>query len=79
MVGGVRLPKSDMLGLSDPFATLTCGKQKHSTHVEMCTLDPEWGDEFAFELGGDQSVLKVEVFDWDVEENDFLGMFEVKL
>ena len=79
MIGAKRLPKSDVFGLSDPFAKLTVAGQNVQTHVEMCTLDPEWGDEFEFQLFGEHNKLKVEIFDWDIENNDFLGQFEVDL
>ena len=79
MIGGRRLPKADIFGLSDPFATLKCGKVKYTTHTELCTLDPEWGDEFEFQLTGDQTTIDIEVFDWDVESSDFLGMTKLNL
>jgi len=79
VIAGLRLPKADVFGLSDPFVVLTIGKQRVATHVEMCTLNPEWGDEFEFQLMGDSELLKLEVFDWDVDANDFLGCTEVNL
>ena len=54
LLGARRLPKADVFGLSDPYATLKCGHVKFQTHTEFCTLDPEWGDEFEFNLSGDQ-------------------------
>ena len=106
VIAGLRLPKADVFGLSDPFVVLTIGKQRVATHVEfskvslllnfscktsvvltfenfcqveMCTLNPEWGDEFEFQLMGDSELLKLEVFDWDVDANDFLGCTEVNI
>ena len=79
--GTQKMPKSDVLGLSDPFAVLQLGKETRKTHVEMCTLNPVWGDEFEFKVYRDsrQPNLSVEVFDWDIKDNDFLGRFEVPL
>jgi len=79
VMGARRLPKSDVMGLSDPFAKLTVGSQTKQTHIEMCTLDPDWGDEFEFQLFGEHNKLRVEIFDWDIDGNDFLGMFEIDL
>jgi hypothetical protein len=53
VMGARRLPKADVFGLSDPYAVLKCGHEKFQTHTELCTLDPEWGDEFEFHLQGD--------------------------
>ena len=78
---GLRLPKSDVFGLSDPFVEVRVGSQKKQTHVELCTLDPQWGDEFEFQLIGldSEHTLKLDVYDWDIENNDFLGRCEIEV
>ncbi len=78
-IGGFQFPKSDVFGLSDPFATFTIGNDTRKTRVEMCTLDPVWGDEFEFQITGLEQTMKVEAFDWDFEFDDFLGGFTVDL
>ena len=82
VVGARHLPKSDVMGLSDPFFNLELNGVKHATRVLKKTLAPMWNETFQFD---DQSLgvwagqkIKCEVYDWDyVGDSDLLGSFHV--
>lgn len=80
------LPAGDRNGKSDPYVKLYLNTEKSaffkSKKIKK-TLDPQWNetsDEVAVYNKYD-SVLRVEVFDWDVgpEQDDLLGIGEIKL
>jgi len=65
---------ADSNGKSDPFVEISCGKSKKKTQTKMKTLNPEWGEEFAFDIWTITDKIELELFDWDaVGNNDFLG------
>ena len=44
------LPKMDMLGTADPYVLLSHGKHEHKSSVIKSTYNPEWNEEFVFEI-----------------------------
>ena len=76
LVAGEDIPPADSNGLSDPYAVLTLGgHQKKKSSVKYKTLNPEWAEEFAFQVDADAGgeELVVEVWDKDTLSSDFLG------
>uniref|UniRef100_A0AAY5EZA1 RAS p21 protein activator 4 n=1 Tax=Electrophorus electricus TaxID=8005 RepID=A0AAY5EZA1_ELEEL len=69
------LAKKDRNGASDPFVRVRYnGKSQESVVKKSCY--PRWNESFEFELDDPlaDSLLTVEVWDWDlVSKNDFLG------
>ncbi|TSP36108.1 Ras GTPase-activating protein 4 [Bagarius yarrelli] len=70
------LAKKDRNGASDPFVRVRYnGKSQESTVVKKSCY-PRWNESFEFDLDDNStdSLLSVEVWDWDlVSKNDFLG------
>ncbi|XP_072206972.1 rasGAP-activating-like protein 1 isoform X1 [Excalfactoria chinensis] len=78
------LAPRDPSGTSDPFVRVSCcGHTQETAQVIKKTRFPHWDEVLEFELAEDEpgdSVLSVEVWDWDiVGKNDFLGQVEVPL
>ncbi|CAM4535788.1 unnamed protein product [Leuciscus chuanchicus] len=70
------LAKKDRNGASDPFVRVRYNGKTHESAVVKKSCYPRWNESFEFELdeGLADSLLSVEVWDWDlVSRNDFLG------
>jgi len=71
-------------GTSDPFVTVTYGKESRKTYVILKTLTPEWNQTFRFELPIKIPNLELAVWDDDsneeggAEEGAFLGKVDIK-
>uniref|UniRef100_A0A8B9HNG3 RAS p21 protein activator 4 n=1 Tax=Astyanax mexicanus TaxID=7994 RepID=A0A8B9HNG3_ASTMX len=69
------LAKKDRNGASDPFVRVRYNGKSHESVVKKSCY-PRWNESFEFELDETlaDSLLSVEVWDWDlVSKNDFLG------
>ncbi|KAK3280799.1 hypothetical protein CYMTET_11378 [Cymbomonas tetramitiformis] len=73
---------------SDPYLNLNLGTQHRRTTIKKANLNPEWKEEFVFEVeslewrhpGSMYRVLKLEMKDWDiVTSDDPLGNVDVAL
>lgn len=70
------LAAQDPNGFSDPYVTLTYGKQKKKTQCIKKNLNPYFGECFLFDWEDASSPLEVRVWDWDrFGGNDFLFVF----
>ncbi|XP_078741241.1 double C2-like domain-containing protein beta, partial [Lampetra fluviatilis] len=78
----VHLAAMDANGYSDPFVKIylrpdSGKKAKHKTSVKKKTLNPEFNEEFLFEIPhGDLAKKTVDVMVWDYDlgkSNDFIG------
>mmetsp|Transcript_12143 Transcript_12143/g.19042 ORF Transcript_12143/g.19042 Transcript_12143/m.19042 type:complete len:761 (+) Transcript_12143:2-2284(+) len=76
-----QLPRMDTLGLSDPYAKVSIGTQKHQTKTEKCTLNPTWKAEFSFQVDWSSPIMTIDVYDWDAgpSSDDFIGTATVSL
>ncbi|XP_004293413.1 PREDICTED: C2 and GRAM domain-containing protein At1g03370 [Fragaria vesca subsp. vesca] len=74
VMGARDLPAMDLNGLSDPYVKVKLGKQKFKTKVVKKTLNPYWGEEFAFRVDDLSDELLISVLDEDKYFNDdFVG------
>ena len=73
------LPRMDTFGLADPFAGVTCGKgTRHKTKVIKNNLNPEWKEEFIFNVEESARELKIVLYDWSfTKEEDFIGQIQI--
>lgn len=72
------LPAMDLNGFSDPYVKLQLGKQKGRTKVVKKNLNPQWGEEFGFEVDNLNEELLFSVLDEDKYTNDdFVGQLKM--
>jgi len=80
VVSAENLLAADSNGKSDPFVQVTFGKLKKKTKTKYKTLDPVWGEEFAFDIFSIKDKIEIEIFDWDaIGNNDLLGRKTINL
>ena len=66
VLGARNLPKSDLIGKSDPYAEIGLGDQRFKTPTAKNTQDPDWNFGADFDLDGSQpSDVLLDVFDKD--------------
>ncbi|KAJ0023659.1 hypothetical protein NQD34_003558 [Periophthalmus magnuspinnatus] len=67
-------------GKSDPYVTITIGKTAFKSHVIKENLNPTWNEMYEVVLKADSTQeIHVEAFDKDLDSDDFLGRFSIKL
>ncbi|KAG2684549.1 hypothetical protein I3760_10G082200 [Carya illinoinensis] len=72
------LPAMDLNGFSDPYVRLQLGKQKVRTKVVKKSLNPQWGEEFGFQVDNLNEELLFSVLDEDKYTNDdFVGQLKI--
>jgi len=81
IISGHDLPAMDVIGTSDPYATVTYAGRKRTTAVIMKNLNPRWGQTYDFPfLNGTQrhEKLKITVYDWDrFGDHDLIGEADI--
>ncbi|XP_067316530.1 extended synaptotagmin-1 isoform X2 [Pseudorasbora parva] len=74
MMGGM------VKGKSDPYVKIQIGDTTFKSHVIKENLNPTWNEMYEMILSPDQNLdVKFEVYDKDVDSDDFLGRFKLKL
>ena len=75
------LIKTDLIGKSDPYALVKCGKQQDKTPVAKNTQNPEWNHTSELIVPINQSnTINIEVFDHDkLGKDKSLGKVELDL
>ncbi|CAN6682982.1 unnamed protein product [Malus baccata var. baccata] len=78
VLGARDLPAMDLNGFSDPYVKVKLGKHKLRTKVVKKTLNPYWGEEFAFRVDDLNGELVFSVLDEDKYFNDdFVGCVRI--
>jgi hypothetical protein len=71
---------ADLLGKSDPFATLRLRDVEFESSVIKKTLKPEWNESFVFQVNDMSDILYVTLWDEDrFNDPEFLGMVAIPL
>ncbi|XP_056126388.1 extended synaptotagmin-1 isoform X2 [Rhinichthys klamathensis goyatoka] len=74
MMGGM------VKGKSDPYVKIHIGETTFKSHVIKENLNPTWNEMYEVILSPDHNLdVKFEVYDKDVDSDDFLGRFKLKL
>ncbi|XP_051568880.1 extended synaptotagmin-1 [Myxocyprinus asiaticus] len=74
MMGGM------VKGKSDPYVKIHIGDMTFKSHVIKENLNPIWNEMYEMILSPDNNLeVKFEVYDKDVDSDDFLGRFTLKL
>ncbi|XP_047438070.1 extended synaptotagmin-1 [Mugil cephalus] len=67
-------------GKSDPYVKINVGGVNFKSHVIKENLNPTWNEMYEVVLRGHSvQEIKLEAFDKDLDSDDFLGRFSVKL
>ncbi|XP_048111859.1 extended synaptotagmin-1 [Alosa alosa] len=67
-------------GKSDPYVKIYIGDTTFKSHVIKENLNPTWNEMYELVLKGNMDLnLKFEVFDKDLDSDDFLGRFQLRL
>ncbi|XP_041638932.1 extended synaptotagmin-1 [Cheilinus undulatus] len=67
-------------GKSDPYVKINIGGSAFKSHVIKENLNPTWNEMFEVVLMGNSvQEIKFEAFDKDLDSDDFLGRFSIKL
>lgn len=67
-------------GKSDPYVKINIGGVAFKSHVIKENLNPTWNEMYEVVLSGHSTQeIKFEAFDKDLDSDDFLGRFSVKL
>ncbi|XP_041808275.1 extended synaptotagmin-1 [Chelmon rostratus] len=67
-------------GKSDPYVKINIGGVAFKSHVIKENLNPTWNEMYELVLSGHSvQEIKFEAFDKDLDSDDFLGRFSVKL
>ena len=71
VLGARNLPKSDLIGKSDPYAEISLGDQLYRTPTVKNSQNPEWNYGADFELDGNQpNDVQLDIFDEDTLGED---------
>ncbi|XP_062852804.1 extended synaptotagmin-1 [Trichomycterus rosablanca] len=74
LMGGI------MKGKSDPYVKITVGSLTFKSHVIKENLNPTWNEMYEMILSPDSNLeVKFELYDKDIDSDDFLGRFKIKL
>ena len=81
VIGARDLPKMDTFGKCDAYVVLSAGEgQGGKTKKVDKSYDPDFGEEFEFEVRETDATLTVELFDWDkMSKDDLVGHLSVPI
>ncbi|XP_059655176.1 BAG-associated GRAM protein 1 isoform X1 [Cornus florida] len=57
---------ANLNGTSDPYAIITCGKEKRFSSMVPGSRNPMWGEEFNFSVDELPVEINVTIYDWDI-------------
>ena len=61
-------------GNCDPYAIIEFGSERRETRVKHNTLNPEWNEQFDFEVSNPRTLLKITIMDRDkFTEDEYEG------
>ncbi|XP_053492193.1 extended synaptotagmin-1 [Ictalurus furcatus] len=67
-------------GKSDPYVKISVGTTTYKSHVIKENLNPTWNEMYEVILNPDPNLeVKFELYDKDIDSDDFLGRFKIKL
>ena len=76
------LPKMDVMGKCDPYIILSYGNQKYQSTIKYNTYDPDYDEEFNFQLDEilSSDPLTLDLMDWDrLTAHDYIGSLQIDL
>jgi hypothetical protein len=80
LIAGKDLPSGDLLGGCDPYVEFTFLKNTKKSGTKMKTKNPQWNEDFDFDVYDLNAPLYVRLFDYDLgSKNDLLGEMVVTM
>ena len=74
------LPKKDLLGSVDPYCVLRLGNEERKSSTIKKNYNPEWKEDFVFNITDEKEELVVTLYDWDrTSKDDLIGCARVKV
>jgi len=74
------LPKMDLFGSVDPYCVLRLGKEERKSSTIKKNYNPEWKEDFVFNIADEKEELVVTLYDWDrTSKDDLIGCARVKV
>lgn len=83
LIEGADVPKSDLIGLSDPYCILSIkgkGDQQTSKYIDN-TKTPVWNDNFTFFVENKNQILHIDLMDKDIppKKDDLLASIDIPI
>jgi len=64
----------------DPYAVLQVGNVEHKSRTIKKNYDPEWHEDFVFQIQDSHKELVLTLYDWDkLTQDDVIGSIRVKV
>ena len=74
------LPKMDLVGSVDPYVILRVGEEEHKSSTIKKNYNPEWKEEFVFNISDKEEELVLTLYDWDrMTKDDVIGCVSIKV
>jgi len=74
------LPKMDLFGSVDPYCVLRLGNQERKSRIIKKIYNPEWKEDFSFNITDEKEELMVSLYDWDrTSQDELIGVARVKV
>ena len=74
------LPKMDLFGSVDPYCVLRLGNQERKSRIIKKNYNPEWKEDFSFNITDEKEELMVSLYDWDrTSKDELIGVARVKV
>ena len=74
VINGRSLQNKETFQTSDPYCLLELGEEKHKTKHISSNLNPDWNEEFVFNVKPGQDVISLSVWDKNsIKKDVFMG------
>ena len=74
VLNGRNLQNKETFQTSDPYCMLELGSSSHKTKHISSNLNPDWNEEFVFDVKGDDDVIALSIWDKNsIKKDVFMG------
>eukprot|EP01124_Arcella_intermedia_P009249 TRINITY_DN16024_c0_g1_i1.p1 TRINITY_DN16024_c0_g1~~TRINITY_DN16024_c0_g1_i1.p1 ORF type:complete len:995 (-),score=215.70 TRINITY_DN16024_c0_g1_i1:99-3083(-) len=80
LLDAVDVLAKDLNGKSDPYAEIRFENEQRTSNIDYKTLNPVWDETFTFNVHDTNSIIYVDLYDWDkLDSPDFLGLVQIPI